>query len=201
MKTRTEITDISQYLPKDDDFAFAIQISDHPSIPNIGRIVILYDYSILHTQKRILLNAGLIHVDLTSGKNVTNVFNSEIRDWVVTNQFYVMLRDDDGNMLLNPEYIAPEDREDGIPLTMLQTQKYQLAPAFTYFSTAFKYLNGSNQAFFGSIILIGDEINNLFDVYGSLTTKLMEMPPEVDLNPEILKLASKAGSNTGKTKK
>lgn len=190
MKTRTEI-DIQEYLPADSDYAFAIQISDYPRSAGIARIVLLQDYSILHSQKRIILNAKLLHIDTVAQEDVSHMHNSDIKDWIVTDQFFVMLRDDNGNMQDNPEYVPEEDRVPGQMYTQNQTQKYLLATAFKYFSTAFKYHTGSNQAFFGSIILLGDEINGLFDEYKSLTSKLMAMPPEVNLNPDMMEIIEK----------
>lgn len=190
MKTRTEI-DIQPYLPAVEDYAFAIQISDYPRSAGIARIVLLQDYSIMHSQKRIILNAKLLHIDTIAQEDVSHMHNSDIKDWVVTDQFFVMLRDDNGNMQLNPEFIPLEDRVEGTMYTQKQTQKYLLATAFKYFSTAFKYHTGSNQAFFGSIILLGDEINGLFDEYKSLTSKLMAMPPEVNLNPDMMEIIEK----------
>lgn len=187
MKTRTEI-DIKPYLPVEEDYAFAIQISDYPRSAGIARIVLLQDYSIMHSQKRIILNAKLLHIDTIAEEDVSHMHNSDIKDWVVTDQFFVMLRDDNGKMQLNPDFVPLEDQIPGEMYTQKQNQKYLLATAFKYFSTAFKYHTGSNQAFFGSIILLGDEINGLFDEYKSLTSKLMTMPPEVNLNSEMLRI-------------
>ena len=97
-----------------------------------------------------------------------------------------MLRDESGNMQQNPEYVDEKDRKDGIMYTPNQLQKYLVAPAFSYFSKVFKYLESSNQKFFENIIFLSDEINNLFDEYKSLTSNLMSPPVEINLNPQLI---------------
>lgn len=189
MKERSTIPNIESYLPNEVDYAFATQISDMPDMDNIARIVILRDYNISHSQKRIILDAEILHINVNTGEDVTTKFNSKIKDWIVTNQFFVMLRDQNGNMLLNPNFVPEEDRVKGMVYSMDQTQKYQLARAFDFFAVGFKNNSGSNQEFFSTIILVGDEINGLFDVYGSLTPLLTQLPPEVNLNPELMEAA------------
>lgn len=186
MKTKSVIPNILTFLPNEIDYAFATQISDMPDMPGIARIVVLRDYNISHSQKRIILDAEILHINVSTEEDVSSKFNSKIKDWIVTNQFYVMLRDNYGNMIPNPNYINEEDRVEGQFYTQEQTQKYQLARAFDFFALGFKNHTGSNQEFFSSIILVGDEINGLFDVYDSLSSLLMQMPPEINLTPELI---------------
>lgn len=188
MKKQTTLSNIEKYLPEPAKYAFAAQISDLPGISdNIARIVVLYDYNIMHSQQRIVLEAEIIHINTKTNQNVTHQFNSKIKDWVVTNQFYTAVRDSNGNMILNPEYIKPEKRLPGVIYTPKQLQKYEIELAFDFFALGFKNFVGSNQDYFSSIILLGDEVNDLFDVYGSLSSKLMQMPPEKNLRPDLLK--------------
>lgn len=203
MKNRTVIQNIEEYLPDPNDYAFATQISDLPGISEakIARIVVLYDYVIMHSNKRISLEAEIRHINTSTGEDVTNKFNSRIQDWFITNQFHVYVRDENGNMLPNPEYIKPEDRDENLVYMINQTSEYKVEQAFNHFSSVFKTYDKNNQQFFNTIILIADELTSLFDVYGSLTMKLLEMPVPANLNPDLLELARPSTSSTSRTSK
>lgn len=185
MKTKTILNDINKFLPRSEDYAFATQISDLPFIQGeaIARILVLYDYNIQHSLRRIILNAKLKHIRVSDDTEMMGVFNEEIKDWVVTDQFFMALRDEYGNRIPNQDYIPEEEREEGVYYDLYSTSKYVLRPAFEHFSNTFKNFEGNNQLFFESVVLIGDEVNNLFDLYGSMTEELMKLPPDIDLNP------------------
>lgn len=180
MKTLTKIN-IKQFIPtSNNEFAWAGQISDFPKQEgSIARILILYDYDISHRYKRIRLDAELKHIDISLIDNptdVSNKYNGKLEDWIISNSYEIVNRDERGYMIQNPKYIPEDNREIGKVYTKEETEPYVTEKAFDRFSNMMKTYGVPLINLFEKIVVTDDMINNLFDTYKPLIEELHKPP-------------------------
>lgn len=101
------------------------QISNHPLFPGITRKVVVTELNIQPKYEQIYIEAYKQFFN-EEGVDVSKEFNTEIKDWIVTNKDTTTVRDAQGNPVFHPDYNPnlPES-EDNV--------KYQKAPSFDYF--------------------------------------------------------------------
>lgn len=185
MKTKTNIN-ISDFIPENiEDYAWAGQISDYPKAPGqVARVLIVYSYNINHRTKQIILEAEIKHFDITipeSPIDVTHHYNYKVEDWIISNNYKVVLRDVNGMMLINPDFVPEENREHGEEYTENQKSQYIIQGAFNRFSTMIKSYGIPLHTLFEKIVEMDDNINNLFDYYKPLIP-ILNQPPKL-INP------------------
>lgn len=190
MKPKT-IFDIENFLPHTDDVQYAGQISDHPLFPEkIGRILVVTKYFPDADNHRLTIHGYLIHVDIETNE-IVNSFKNCLEDWVVSDQYKVVIRDANGMMIPSPEYIAEEDREkiEDLPegqapivYTDNQLYPYLILPAYIRFSRMIKTYAVPAQILFQKIVEMDDQLNNIFDLYGNIQEYLISKPLDFE-NP------------------
>lgn len=182
MKTKTPF-DTTQFIPNADKVQYAGQISDHPRFPTqVGRILVVTKYFPDADAQRLSIYGYLIHVDLDTMEKMCT-FKDTLEDWVVTNDYKVVLRDAVGNMIPNPEFIPEEDRVEEVEYTESQLTPYLVLPAYIRFSRMIKTYAVPAQVLFQKIVDMDDEMNNVFDVYGNIQEYLLNKPLIFE-NPE-----------------
>ena len=175
MKTKTPF-DIAGFIPANDDIQYAGQISDHPLFPaKIGRVLVVTKYFPDADNQRLSIFGYLVHVDLETNEKV-NSFKDCLEDWVVSNAYKVVLRDANGAMVENPDFIPEDEREEGIDYTENQLTPYMVLPAYIRFSRMIKTYSVPAQVLFQKIVDMDDEINHVFDVYGNIQEFLINKP-------------------------
>lgn len=182
MKTKTPF-DTTQFIPHADKVQYAGQISDHPRFPQqVGRILVVTKYFPDADAQRLSIYGYLIHVDLQTMEKMCT-FKDTLEDWVVTNDYKVVLRDVVGSMIPNPEFIPEEDRVEEVEYTESQLTPYLVLPAYIRFSRMIKTYAVPAQVLFQKIVDMDDEMNNVFDVYGNIQEYLLNKPLIFE-NPE-----------------
>lgn len=175
MKTKTPFN-IIQFIPDSDQVQYAGQISDHPMFPEkIGRILVVTKYFPDADAQRLSIYGYLIHIDLDTMEKVCT-FKDILEDWIVTNDYNVVLRDTVGNMISNPNFVPENEREDDVEYTENQLTPYQVLPAYIRFSRMIKTFTVPTQVLFQKIVDMDDELNNVFDVYGNIQEYLINKP-------------------------
>ena len=175
MKTKTPF-DTTQFIPHADKVQYAGQISDHPRFPaQVGRILVVTKYFPDADAQRLSIYGYLIHVDLQTMEKMCT-FKNTLEDWVVTNDYKVVLRDVAGSMIPNPEFIPEEDRVEEVEYTESQLTPYLVLPAYIRFSRMIKTYAVPAQVLFQKIVDMDDEMNNVFDVYGNIQEYLLNKP-------------------------
>lgn len=186
MKTKTPF-DIAGFIPANDDIQYAGQISDHPDFPEkIGRILVVTKYFPDAENQRLSIFGYLIHIDLETNEK-KNCFKDNLEDWIVTNDYKVALRDGDGLLIPNPDYIPEEDRVEEMEYTESQLNPWQMLPAYIRFSRMIKTYAVPAQILFKKIVDMDDMFNNVFDVYGNIKEFLESIPANVE-NPNFNKM-------------
>lgn len=186
MKTKT-FFDISAFIPAADDIQFGRQISDHPLFPTkIGRILVVTKYFPDADNHRLTIYGYLVHVDLETMEPVSS-FKKELEDWIVSDDYKVVLRDSTGQMIANPNYIPVEEREEYIEYTPEQLTPFQVLPAYIRFSRMIKTYAVPVQVLFEKIVEIDDLMNNIFDQYANIQQYLLNKPLDFE-NPTITNL-------------
>lgn len=181
MKTKTPF-DIAGFIPPNDDIQYAGQISDHPDLPGkIGRILVVTKYFPDADNQRLSIFGYLIHVDIETLQK-KNCYKDCLEDWVVSNAYKVVLRDANGAMIKNPDFVPEEDRIEEIEYTENQLTPYMVLPAYIRFSRMIKTYAVPAQVLFQKIVDMDDEMNNVFDVYGNIQEFLINKPLEFE-NP------------------
>lgn len=190
MKTKTPFN-IESFLPHADDLQYAGQISDHPLFPEkIGRILVVTKYFPDADNHRLTIHGYLIHVDIETNE-VVNSFKNCLEDWVVSDQYKVVIRDANGMMIPSPDYIPEEDREkiedlpegqEPIIYTDNQLYPFLTLPAYIRFSRMIKTYAVPAQVLFQKIVEMDDQLNNIFDLYGNIQEYLINKPLEFE-NP------------------
>lgn len=189
MKTKTPFN-ISFFTPASDDIQYAGQISDHPLFPaKIGRILVVTKYFPDADNHRLTVYGYLIHVDLETNEKVLS-FKDNLEDWVVSDAYKVVLRDANGVMIANPEFVPEDERLEGIEYSEKQLSPYQILPAYIRFSRMIKTYAVPAQTLFEKIVQMDDEFNGIFDVYGNIQEYLINKPLEFE-NPTFKKAARK----------
>lgn len=185
MKTKTPFN-IAGFIPANDDIQYAGQISDHPLFSEkIGRVLVVTKYFPDADNQRLSIFGYLVHVDLDTNEKVT-CFKDTLEDWVVSNSYKVVLRDANGAMIENPDFIPEEDRIEEIEYTESQLTPYMVLPAYIRFSRMIKTYAVPAQVLFQKIVDMDDEMNNVFDVYGNIQEFLINKPLEFE-NPTFKK--------------
>lgn len=175
MKTKTPF-DTAQFIPHADEVQYAGQISDHPMFPaKIGRILVVTKYFPDADAQRLSVYGYLIHVDIETGEKITS-FKNCLEDWIVTNDYKVVLRDANGQMIPNANFTPEEDRNEETEYTENQLIPYMVLPAYIRFSRMIKTYAVPAQVLFEKIVQMDDEMNNLFDVYGNIQEFLLNKP-------------------------
>ena len=181
MKTKTPF-DITGFIPANDDIQYAGQISDHQLFPEkIGRVLVVTKYFPDADNQRLSIFGYLVHVDLETNEKV-NSFKDCLEDWVVSNAYKVVLRDANGAMIENPDFVPEDDRIEKTEYTENQLTPYMVLPAYIRFSRMIKTYAVPAQVLFQKIVDMDDEMNNVFDVYGSIQEFLINKPLEFE-NP------------------
>ena len=189
MKIKTPFK-IEPFTPANDDIQYAGQISDHPLFPaKIGRVLVVTKYFPDADNQRLSIFGYLVHVDLDTNEKVTS-FKDCLEDWVVSNAYKVVLRDANGAMIENPDFVPEEDRIDEIEYTESQLTPYMVLPAYIRFSRMIKTYSVPAQVLFQKIVDMDDEMNNVFDVYGNIQEFLINKPLEFE-KPTFKKAARK----------
>lgn len=167
MKTKTPF-DTTQFIPHADEVQYAGQISDHPMFPTkIGRILVVTKYFPDADAQRLSIFGYLIHIDLDTMEKVCT-FKDTLEDWIVSNNYKVALRDANGMLIPNPDFIPEEDREEGVEYTENQLSQWQMLPAYIRFSRMIKTYAVPAQVLFQKIVDMDDMMNNVFDHYGNI---------------------------------
>ena len=189
MKIKTPFK-IEPFTPANDDIQYAGQISDHPLFPaKIGRVLVVTKYFPDADNQRLSIFGYLVHVDLDTNEKV-NSFKDCLEDWVVSNAYKVVLRDANGAMIDNPDFVPEEDRTEETEYTENQLTPYKVLPAYIRFSRMIKTYAVPAQVLFQKIVEMDDEMNNVFDVYGNIQEFLINKPLEFE-NPTFKKAARK----------
>lgn len=187
MKTKTPFN-ITPFIPTADDVQYAGQISDHPMFPaKIGRILVVTKYFPDADAQRLSIFGYLIHIDLETNEKVT-CFKDTLEDWIVTNNYTVAIRDADGMLIPNPNFIPEEDREEGVEYTENQLSQWQMLPAYIRFSRMIKTYAVPAQVLFQKIVDMDDVMNNVFDHYGNIREFLEGTPANIE-NPTFKQVA------------
>ena len=182
MKTKTPF-DTTQFIPHADKVQYVGQISDHPRFPaQVGRILVVTKYFPDADAQRLSIYGYLIHVGLQTMEKMCT-FKDTLEDWVVTDDYKVVLRDATGSMIPNPEFIPEEDRVEEVEYTESQLTPYLVLPAYIRFSRMIKTYAVPAQILFQKIVDMDDEMNNVFDVYGNIQEYLLNKPLIFE-NPE-----------------
>lgn len=185
MKTKTPF-ETASFIPQSDSIQYAGQISDHPLFPGkIGRILVVTKYFPDADNQRLSIFGYLIHVDIETGEKVTS-FKDCLEDWVVSNDYTVVLRDADGKMIANPDYVPEDQRDEFIEYTELQLSEFLVLPAYIRFSRMIKTYAVPAQVLFQKIADMDDMMNHVFDVYGNIQEYLINKPLEFE-NPALSK--------------
>ena len=181
MKTKTPF-DTAPFIPHADQVQYTGQISDHPMFPaKIGRILVVTKYFPDADAQRLSIFGYLIHVDLDTMERLCT-FKDTLEDWIMSNNYSVALRDADGMLIPNPNFIPEEDREEGVEYTENQLSEWQILPAYIRFSRMIKTYAVPAQVLFQKIVDMDDEMNNVFDIYGNIQEYLLNKPLEFE-NP------------------
>lgn len=181
MKTKTPFN-ITTFIPHADEVQYAGQISDHPLFPEkIGRILVVTKYFPDADAQRLSIFGYLIHIDLDTMQRVCT-FKDTLEDWVVSNNYKVVLRDANGMLIPNPDFIPEEDREEGVEYTENQLSEWQMLPAYIRFSRMIKTYAVPAQVLFQKIVDMDDMMNNVFDHYGNIREFLEGTPTNIE-NP------------------
>ena len=181
MKTKTPFN-IASFIPSADNVQYAGQISDHPDLPGkIGRILVVTKYFPDADAQRLSIYGYLIHVDIETNEK-KNCYKDCLEDWIVSNAYKVVLRNVDGTMIENPDFIPEEEREEETEYTESQLTPYLVLPAYIRFSRMIKTYAVPAQVLFQKIVDMDDEMNNVFDVYGNIQEFLINKPLEFE-NP------------------
>lgn len=183
MKIKTPFK-IEPFTPANDDIQYAGQISDHPLFPaKIGRVLVVTKYFPDADNQRLSIFGYLVHVDLETNEKVTS-FKDCLEDWVVSNAYKVVLRDANGQMIDNPDFIPEEARKELVEYSENQLIPYLILPAYIRFSRMIKTYTVPTQVLFQKIVNMDDELNNVFDVYGNIQEFLINKPLEFE-NPSF----------------
>lgn len=183
MKIKTYF-EISAFTPSADDVQFARQISDHPLFPTkIGRILVVTKYFPDADNHRLTIYGYLVHVDLETMETVSS-FKKELEDWIVSDDYKVVLRDSTGQMIPNGNFIPENEREEYIEYSEDQLTPYQILPAYIRFSRMIKTYAVPVQVLFEKIVEIDDFMNNIFDQYANIQQYLLNKPLDFE-NPTI----------------
>lgn len=109
-------------------------------------------------------------------------FKDTLEDWVVSNNYKVALRDANGMLIPNQNYVPEEDREEGVEYTEDQLSQWQMLPAYIRFSRMIKTYAVPAQVLFQKIVDMDDMMNNVFDHYGNIREFLEGTPANIE-NP------------------
>lgn len=181
MKTKTPFV-ISGFAPTPDYVQYAGQISDHPRHPgSVGRILVVTKYFPDGDNQRLTIYGYLIHVDLETMERRCD-FKDTLEDWIVTNNYSVALRDSDGQLIPNPDYVPEDQRDEETEYTESQLSQWQMLPAYVRFSRMIKTYAVPAQVLFQKIVDMDDMMNNVFDHYGNIQHFLENTPANVE-NP------------------
>lgn len=101
------------------------QISNHPKFPNIKRKVVVTELNIQPKYEQIYIEAYKQFFD-EDGVDVSKEFNTEVKNWFITNNDTTTIRNADGSSVFHPDYnpALPESEEN---------IKYLKKPSFDYF--------------------------------------------------------------------
>ena len=105
------------------------QISNHPKFPNIKRKVVVTELNIQPKYEQIYIEAYKQFFD-EDGVDVSKEFNTEVKNWFITNNDTTTIRNADGSSVFHPDYnpALPESEEN---------IKYLKKPSFDYFFNLF----------------------------------------------------------------
>lgn len=101
------------------------QISNHPVFTNIVRKVIITELAIQPRYEQIYIEAYKKFID-ENGVDVSKEFNTEIKNWMVTNNDFTTVRDAQGVPVPNPNYDPELPESDN-------NQQYLKERSFDYF--------------------------------------------------------------------
>lgn len=173
-------SNILDHVSVDDTLAIQ-QISNHPVMTNVERFVVLYGLNInAGHMKHMTMRYEIIHlVDNT----VINIHPKNKPEWVISNNIRVMIRDENGETIPNPDYVPvystrfelnsetgmfDEIPNPEIPENIINfEEKYLTQPAFDFF----KYIAWDNTSpltkrqHFEFYIQVLDTEDNFFNFY------------------------------------
>lgn len=114
------------------------QISNHPLFGNVKRKIVVYDIHISTKFKQIVLEADMEYFEEGTDKKIENTFISTVKDWVINNSTYTIVRDENGVAVKNPNYKpAPMEGEEDLR-TSEEKGEYLAQPSFSYFINRIK---------------------------------------------------------------
>ncbi len=97
------------------------KISNHNEFAEVEREVSIVGFSADDENKRIQIFAKLSYE--RNGKDVTKMLKSDLPDWVISNDYSVVVRDENLQPVQNPKWKEENDEEN----------KYLTCPAYDYF--------------------------------------------------------------------
>lgn len=95
-------TNILDHVSIDDTLAIQ-QISNHPIMTDVERYVVLYGINIFAgNRKYMTMQYEIIHI---ANNTVVNIQPINKPEWVISNNIRVLIRDENGEVIPNPDYV------------------------------------------------------------------------------------------------